>query len=118
MKATVNCLPSIFLSLCCSPPPPSLSLCRKNYSFSVFASESGSVAPSLTGTATVFIEVIDVNDNEPDFIQNNFQFEIFENMPSGTVVGNVSATDLDAGTNAQVFSLSAMYLTLIACRNQ
>ncbi len=67
----------------------------------MLASESGS-NPSLTGTATVNIEVLDVNDNTPMFDSDNFQFMIYENQPTGTVIGNVSASDRDSGTNAKV----------------
>ena len=56
----------------------------------------------MTGTATVYIEVLDANDNSPTFDLDNFQFTIFENEPNGTFVGTVRANDLDSGTNAQV----------------
>lgn len=79
--------------------------CRKFYSIEVLASEDGS-ASSLTGTATVNIEILDVNDNTPQFDSPAYQFEIFENRPVGTAVGNVSATDRDEGTNAQVQKLT------------
>lgn len=67
----------------------------------MLASEPGSI-PSLTGTATVNIEILDVNDNTPTFDLNNFQFMIYENQPIGTAIGNVSASDRDSGTNAEV----------------
>ena len=67
----------------------------------MLASEPGS-NPSLTGTATVNIEILDVNDNTPTFDSNNFQFMINENQPIGTAIGNVSASDHDSGTNAEV----------------
>ena len=74
---------------------------RKSYTFEVLASEPGS-NPSLTGTATVNIEVLDINDNTPRFNSNNFQFMIYENQPIGTPIGNVSASDRDSGSNAEV----------------
>lgn len=67
----------------------------------MLASEPGS-NPSLTGTATVNIEILDVNDNTPTFDSNNFQLMIYENQPIGTAIGNVSASDRDFGTNAEV----------------
>ena len=75
--------------------------CRKSYTFEVLASEPGS-NPSLTGTATVNIEVLDVNDNSPTFDPNNYQFMIYENQPIRTPIGNVSASDRDSGSNAEV----------------
>ena len=75
--------------------------CRKFYTFEVLASESGS-SPSLTGTATVNVEILDVNDNTPTFDSDNFSFMIYENQPIETAVGNVSASDRDSGTNAEV----------------
>lgn len=67
----------------------------------MLASEPGSL-PSLTGTATVNIEILDVNDNAPTFDLDDFQFVIDENQPVGTDIGNISASDHDSGTNAEV----------------
>lgn len=74
--------------------------------FKVLAIDSGT--PSLTGTTTVTLSIEDVNDNSPTFIQSSYFLEVLENRPSGTIVGQLSARDLDSGTNGMFsFLLSA-----------
>ncbi|XP_035296065.1 protocadherin gamma-B1 isoform X5 [Cricetulus griseus] len=58
--------------------------------------------PALTGTAQIQIEVTDANDNPPVFSQNMYKASLRENMPSGTSVLKVMATDQDEGVNAEV----------------
>ncbi len=53
-------------------------------------------------TATVIITVLDANDNSPMFTDDEYSFNVRENMPAGTSVGTVLANDLDAGENAKV----------------
>lgn len=73
--------------------------------FEVLAIDGGQ--PALTGTATVTLTVEDKNDNSPEFTQTNYYFEVPENNPSGTSVGQLSAKDIDIGANAIfTFSLS------------
>ncbi|XP_076446801.1 cadherin-23-like [Babylonia areolata] len=59
----------------------------------VLAHDQGTV--QLTGTATVIIDVQDVNDVDPTFTQNSYSVDIYENSEEGTVVGRVSANDGD-----------------------
>ncbi|XP_045494732.1 cadherin-related tumor suppressor [Colias croceus] len=58
--------------------------------------------PSLSGTVTVYINVIDLNDNAPIFDPMSFSNEILEDVPVGTSVVTVSATDLDSGWNGKL----------------
>jgi len=73
----------------------------------VTATDRGLPTP-LTGTATLHVTITDVQDNRPIFIVNptesdpNFEivdggyhFEVFENQPTGTVVGRLTAGDAD-----------------------
>ena len=77
--------------------------------FTVLAIDSG-VKP-LTGTATVTLTIDDINDNAPEFVQSSYSLEVLENMPSGTYVDQLSATDRDTGPNAVFsFSLSPNYV--------
>ncbi|WAQ99407.1 PCDA4-like protein [Mya arenaria] len=77
--------------------------------FEVLAIDSG--AKPLTGTATVTLTIEDVNDNAPKFRQPSYSLEVLENLPSGTYVDQISATDLDIGVNGMfTFSLSSEYL--------
>ncbi|NXG43822.1 CELR3 protein, partial [Psilopogon haemacephalus] len=57
---------------------------------------------NATDYATVFIKVTDVNDNNPVFAVINTTITILENMPAGTVITSVSATDVDEGFNGLV----------------
>eukprot|EP00731_Ephydatia_muelleri_P030787 Em0022g301a len=51
---------------------------------------------------TFTVNVIDVNDNRPQFIAADFHFAATEHSGVGTVVGSVVATDSDAGTNGML----------------
>lgn len=53
--------------------------------------------PSLSGTVTVYVNVIDLNDNAPVFDPMSFSNEIYENISIATSVVTISATDLDSG---------------------
>uniref|UniRef100_A0A8B9HMD0 FAT atypical cadherin 1a n=1 Tax=Astyanax mexicanus TaxID=7994 RepID=A0A8B9HMD0_ASTMX len=50
----------------------------------------------------VIIDVIDVNNNAPEFEQSSYKASVDENMPAGTSVVTVKATDLDSGENGYV----------------
>ncbi|XP_062333238.1 protocadherin Fat 1a isoform X1 [Osmerus eperlanus] len=56
----------------------------------------------VVATADINIQVIDLNDNKPAFESDPYQAVVVENLPSGTQVIQVRATDLDSGTNGQV----------------
>ncbi|KAH0618113.1 hypothetical protein JD844_017099 [Phrynosoma platyrhinos] len=58
--------------------------------------------PPKTGTATIWITVIDANDNPPVFTQKTYMVTLRENAPSGTLVVQVKATDRDAGSYGQI----------------
>ena len=57
-----------------------------------------------TGTATVTINVLDVNDNPPMFSPLTFTPPIVipENMSTGVTIESVTATDPDAGSNGLI----------------
>uniref|UniRef100_A0A480M3M6 Protocadherin beta-5 n=1 Tax=Sus scrofa TaxID=9823 RepID=A0A480M3M6_PIG len=59
-------------------------------------------APPRSGTTAVRIEVVDINDNAPEFLQSLYEVQIPENSPLNTLVAAVSARDLDAGTYGNV----------------
>uniref|UniRef100_A0A6P7GGN4 Cadherin-related tumor suppressor n=1 Tax=Diabrotica virgifera virgifera TaxID=50390 RepID=A0A6P7GGN4_DIAVI len=50
----------------------------------------------------VSIEVTDTNDNPPVFLESAYSFDIPENAPRGSRVGQIKATDPDLGINAQL----------------
>ncbi|XP_053768337.1 protocadherin gamma-B2 isoform X17 [Desmodus rotundus] len=58
--------------------------------------------PVRTGTTQIRIEVTDANDNPPVFSQDVYKGSLRENLPSGTSVLKVTATDQDEGVNAEI----------------
>ncbi|XP_028278698.1 cadherin-23 [Parambassis ranga] len=72
------------------------------YTLIVEAIDNGPAGSRRTGTATVFVEVQDVNDNRPIFLQNSYETSILESVPQGTSILQVQATDADQGENGRV----------------
>ncbi|KAM5299001.1 protocadherin alpha-13 isoform 6-T6 [Ctenodactylus gundi] len=70
------------------------------YELVVTARDGGS--PSLSATASVSVEVADVNDNAPVFAQPEYTVFVRENNPPGSHIFTVSARDADAQENARV----------------
>ncbi|XP_013928432.1 PREDICTED: cadherin EGF LAG seven-pass G-type receptor 2-like, partial [Thamnophis sirtalis] len=58
--------------------------------------------PRKTGTAHIWINVTDANDNPPIFTQEIYKVKLEENLPVGSPVLQVIASDKDDGTNAQI----------------
>lgn len=73
---------------------------QDRFQMQVLAVDGGS--PSLTGTLSVDVSVIDVNDNSPQFENASYSVEILENQPSGSTVLRVQARDPDSGLNGHV----------------
>uniref|UniRef100_A0A9J2P375 Protocadherin-like wing polarity protein stan n=1 Tax=Ascaris lumbricoides TaxID=6252 RepID=A0A9J2P375_ASCLU len=59
-------------------------------------------SPPLTASTTIEIILEDVNDNAPVFSSSNYTMTISEDTPVGTSFMQITATDLDAGSNAFV----------------
>ncbi|NXE25021.1 CELR3 protein, partial [Ardeotis kori] len=57
---------------------------------------------NATDYATVFVKVTDVNDNSPVFAITSTTVTVLENVPVGTSITSVSATDVDEGFNGLV----------------
>ncbi|XP_066488986.1 protocadherin-23 [Tiliqua scincoides] len=70
------------------------------YQLLILASDYGT--PPLNSTATVSIVVLDVNDNPPIFTSLEYHVHIRENIPVGSHITAVSASDCDSGSNAEV----------------
>ncbi|XP_052540550.1 protocadherin gamma-A10-like isoform X26 [Tympanuchus pallidicinctus] len=64
------------------------------------ASDGGD--PSRTGTARIRVAVLDANDNAPAFSQAVYTARVPEDVPVGTTLLSVTATDPDEGTNGEV----------------
>ncbi|XP_074740123.1 protocadherin beta-16-like [Strix uralensis] len=70
------------------------------YNVTVRARDEGS--PALSASKTLFVRLLDVNDNAPTFARAVYTMVLSENEPAGTSLGRLSATDADAGENARV----------------
>ncbi|CAD7675722.1 unnamed protein product [Nyctereutes procyonoides] len=68
--------------------------------FTVRASDNGS--PPRAAEIPVYLEIVDVNDNNPIFDQPSYQEAVFEDVPVGTVILTVTATDADSGNFALI----------------
>ncbi|NWV62303.1 PCDG5 protein, partial [Malurus elegans] len=64
------------------------------------ASDGGD--PALTGTARIRVTVVDANDNAPVFGQAEYTVRVPEDVPVGSTLVTVTATDADEGLNGQV----------------
>uniref|UniRef100_A0A8C3P5I8 Cadherin domain-containing protein n=1 Tax=Cyanoderma ruficeps TaxID=181631 RepID=A0A8C3P5I8_9PASS len=64
------------------------------------ASDGGD--PARTGTARIRVTVLDANDNAPVFSQAEYTVRVPEDVPVGSVLVTVTATDVDEGLNGQV----------------
>ncbi|XP_037365005.2 protocadherin gamma-A6-like [Talpa occidentalis] len=58
--------------------------------------------PARSGMARILVTVLDVNDNAPVFTQPVYHVSVPENLPVGTPVLSVNATDQDEGVHAEV----------------
>ncbi|XP_039326453.2 protocadherin beta-6 [Saimiri boliviensis] len=59
-------------------------------------------SPPRSGTSEIQIQVLDINDNVPEFAQELYEVQVPENNPLGSLVITVSARDLDAGSFGEV----------------
>ncbi|XP_044931319.1 protocadherin beta-4 [Mustela putorius furo] len=73
---------------------------QSEFSLTLMALDGGS--PPKSGTMTVRIVIIDVNDNAPEFVHTPYKVQVLENSPLGSPVLSVSARDIDAGNFGSV----------------
>ena len=71
-----------------------------SYTFNVLAMDAGN--PSLTGQSSIIVNVIDANDNSPQFSANQLQAVVFENTTIGSTIFTAQAQDADSGSNGAV----------------
>uniref|UniRef100_A0A8C3TV20 Cadherin domain-containing protein n=1 Tax=Catharus ustulatus TaxID=91951 RepID=A0A8C3TV20_CATUS len=64
------------------------------------ASDGGD--PARTGTARIRVTVLDANDNAPVFSQAEYTVRVPEDVPVGSTLVTVTATDADDGLNGHV----------------
>ncbi|XP_044218759.1 protocadherin alpha-5-like isoform X4 [Thunnus albacares] len=58
--------------------------------------------PSKSGTSQIIINVLDNNDNPPVFSKSLYKIQIPENLPKGSKVIILNATDADEGLNSEI----------------
>ncbi|XP_058398550.1 protocadherin beta-14 [Diceros bicornis minor] len=73
---------------------------RAEYNITITVTDSGT--PRLKTEHSITVLVSDVNDNAPAFTQTSYTLRVRENNSPALHIGSVSATDADAGANAQV----------------
>lgn len=72
----------------------------KELNFTIVAFDSG--VPQLNATAVVLVKVVNLNDNDPMFLQNSYNVSLYENSPNGTLVVGVKAIDKDADAYGKI----------------
>ncbi|XP_031558160.1 protocadherin Fat 4-like [Actinia tenebrosa] len=70
------------------------------YNLTLNATDRG--YPRKTALQHAYIEVLDINDNSPEFSSNIYTVKISENSPNGSYVLKLNASDPDAGSNGTV----------------
>ncbi|XP_038556112.1 protocadherin alpha-9-like [Micropterus salmoides] len=58
--------------------------------------------PAKSGSMTIIINVLDINDNPPVFSQTLYKASVHENVKIDTSIITINATDSDAGQNGQI----------------
>ncbi|XP_039247031.1 protocadherin gamma-B5-like [Pipra filicauda] len=75
---------------------------EKQSSFELVLTAVDGGDPARSGTVQVRVNVTDLNDNPPVFSKNVYEARVAENLPAGSLVLQVRATDADAGSNGRV----------------
>ncbi|XP_037657968.1 protocadherin beta-4 [Choloepus didactylus] len=73
---------------------------QDEYSLTLMALDGGS--PPRSGTLMIRIQIMDVNDNAPEFVHSPYKVQVLENTPLGSPVVSVLARDVDAGNFGSV----------------
>uniref|UniRef100_A0A452Q7M0 Cadherin domain-containing protein n=1 Tax=Ursus americanus TaxID=9643 RepID=A0A452Q7M0_URSAM len=73
---------------------------QAEYNITITVTDLGT--PRLKTQHNLTVTVSDVNDNAPAFSQSSYTLRVRENNSPALHIGSVSATDRDAGANAQV----------------
>ncbi|KAH9489091.1 hypothetical protein Btru_057745 [Bulinus truncatus] len=73
---------------------------REDYGFFQLLIAQWNTLGAINNTFTVNVKVLDKNDNTPTFTSNPLTIYVVENTLSGTIAGQLTATDLDESGNA------------------
>ncbi|XP_053097322.1 protocadherin gamma-C5-like isoform X50 [Pangasianodon hypophthalmus] len=58
--------------------------------------------PEKSGTTLLFVNILDINDNAPEFDKPLKRVTLLENSPAGTLVTSLTAFDADHGLNGEI----------------
>ncbi|CAF0989336.1 unnamed protein product [Adineta ricciae] len=75
----------------------------RNFSFNVTAIDHPNIGQPLKATAMIVVNVIDQNDNIPQFPRSSYEFLINENNPPNSYIGQVTAVDADGSDLVYTF---------------
>uniref|UniRef100_A0A6I8QEL0 Cadherin domain-containing protein n=1 Tax=Xenopus tropicalis TaxID=8364 RepID=A0A6I8QEL0_XENTR len=74
-----------------------------SYTLVLEAIDNGPAGNRKTGTATVSVTVLDINDNKPIFLKSSYEASVPENVPFSSSIVQLEATDADEGDNGLVW---------------
>ena len=74
------------------------------------AVDNGPVGSRRTSTATLTVNVTDMNDNAPMFQTTPTPRSLSEDVSMGTSVANLPAMDSDSGSNGQVLIVLCTFI--------
>ncbi|XP_037550306.1 cadherin-10-like [Nematolebias whitei] len=75
---------------------------KEHYQVVIQAKDMAGQMGGLSGTTTVSITLLDVNDNPPRFTKTLYEFRVPESNELGSTVGLIQAMDADIGQNAEM----------------
>ena len=75
---------------------------RAEYHLTVVAYDGGEEPGARSASIEVHVIVLDVNDNRPAFEHDSYEAVVPENVPTGSIILRLRATDPDAGANADI----------------
>ncbi|XP_027864164.1 protocadherin alpha-3-like isoform X4 [Xiphophorus couchianus] len=73
---------------------------RASYNLTIIANDDG--VPSLSSTTVINVQISDVNDNAPHFLESVINIYVNENSPVGANIFKISAVDPDMNENARI----------------
>ncbi|XP_037531505.1 protocadherin-10 [Nematolebias whitei] len=65
--------------------------------------------PTRTGTASIIVRVLDVNDNAPSFDKDKYVVDVMENSPIGSLVINLNAMETAVKAYSDMTEMSLEY---------
>ncbi|CAF1009126.1 unnamed protein product, partial [Rotaria sordida] len=78
----------------------------------IIASDQGSQIQLQSICTTIHITINDINDNTPQFLLDNYIFNIFSDMPRYSIFGQINAIDFDKN-NQLIYSINTNpYITI------